>query len=244
MLKLLLIGGTAEARALADQLHQAGVDFIYSLAGVTRTTPLPFAVRRGGFGGIDGMAAWLRREHIDLIVDVSHPYAANISANARAAGKQVSVPVWAWQRPPWRPGSNDHWQPVADWQDAATRLSGYRRPLIALGSSPLRQPLTVSSDAHWLLRCVPGWHGPLPPRVTLIRQRGPFPLAQERELFQRAQIDVLVCRNSGGAPPDAKLKVASEQQIAVLMLQRPPPAPADQHFSDQQQLISSIIALI
>ena len=244
MLKLLLLGGTTEARVLAEQLQQAGVDFVYSLAGVTRATALPFTVRRGGFGGVDGMAAWLCNQRSGLVVDVSHPYAAGISANAVAAGKHAGVPVWRYQRPPWQASAGDRWLPVADWPEAVRRLQHYQRPLITLGSSPLRQALDIPPAASWLLRCVPGWHGPLPARIALIRQRGPFSLQQERALFQRANIDVLVSRNSGGPQPAAKSRVAGEYGLPVLMLQRPPTEPADRQFSELEPLITSILALI
>jgi len=244
MLKLLLLGGTTEARQLAEQLQQAEVEFVYSLAGITRATPLPFAVRRGGFGGVDGMAAWLRREHIGLVVDASHPYAAGISSNALAAGRQSGVPVWRYQRPPWQAGADDHWLPVSDWPQACRLLQRYQRPLITLGSSPLRQPLPVPDAASWLLRCVPGWQGPLPPRVTLIQQRGPFTLAQERTLFAQAHIDVLISRNSGGPQRAAKLQLAAESGIPVLMLQRPSLVAADRQFSETDTLITSILTLI
>ena len=244
MLKLLLLGGTAEARTLAGQLRQAGVAFIYSLAGVTRATPLPFAVRRGGFGGIDGMAAWLQQQHITLVVDISHPYAAGISSNAAAACHRVGVPLWTCQRPPWQASADDHWLTVANWTEAAARLTGYRRALITLGSSPLRHALKIPADAIWLLRCIPGWHGPLPPRSRLIQHQGPFTLTQERMLIRQQHIDVLVSRNSGGPQLAAKLRVAREQRLPVMLLRRPGSTQATRQFTDLDQLITSIKALI
>lgn len=244
MLKLLLLGGTAEARQLAGQLHQAGVDFTYSLAGVTRATPLPFPVRRGGFGGVDGLTKWLQQQRITLVVDVSHPYAAGISGNAAAACQQLGLPLWSWQRPPWQASADDRWLPVNDWAGATTRLADYRRALITLGSSPLRQTITVPSDALWLLRCVPGWQGPLPPRVKLIQQQGPFTLAQERALFRQQHIDVLVSRNSGGPQLAAKLQIARELGLPVLLLRRPHPPQMTREFADLDQLKTSIIDLI
>jgi len=238
--RLLLLGGTTEARRLAQRLHRAGVDFVYSLAGVTSARPLPFVVRRGGFGGAAGLSDWLRREQIDLLVDASHPYAAGISRNAALAGARCGVPVWRWQRPVWRPGDGDDWHPVSDWPQAAGRLSAWQRPLLTLGTTPLRQPFAVPQGAHWLLRCMPGWHGPLQAGSALIRDGGPFTVARERRLFAEHAIDVLVSRNSGGAAVAAKLQVCRERALPVLMLERPSLPPVLYCVDDIDQLFCLI----
>ena len=247
-MKILLLGGTAEARGLAGRLQQAGVHFIYSLAGVTDPVSQPFLVRRGGFGGVDGLSAWLRREHISLLVDVTHPYAAGISANAMAASRRVGLPLWSWQRPAWQPRDGDRWQSVDDWPAAAQRLSGYHRPLLTLGRTPLKQPRPVPEQAFWLLRCMPGRHEPLPPRTGLIMDPGPFSVGRERALLLEHGIDVLVSRNSGGSAVAAKIEASRELGLPVLMLARPEPLPehlpAGRRFSDIDSLFSSMIEWI
>ena len=243
-MRVLLLGGTGEARTLAGLLQQAGADFTYSLAGVTRSRELPFHHRRGGFGGVDGLGNYLCTEHIELVIDASHPYAATISAHAAAACRSLGLPLWAWRRPAWQPGSDDRWQPVADWPAAARQLRHYRRPLLTLGSTPLRTPYPVPQQAHWLLRCLPGWHGPLPPRTELIMDAGPFTADGERALLVDRGIDVLVSRNSGGNAVAAKIQACRELRLPVLMLDRPVLPAAERLFSDIEQLFTSIKTLI
>ena len=239
--RVLLIGGTAEARSLAQRLARAGVEFVYSLAGVTAARPLPFPVRRGGFGGVDGLHAWLLAGNIGLLVDVSHPYAAAISANAALAGARAGVPVWRWQRPAWQPGEGDDWRPVSDWAAAATALHSYRRPLLTLGATPLRDPRPVPQRARWLLRCAPGWQGPLPARTELIRDIGPFTPTAERALMLAHGIDVVLSRNSGAAAVAAKLQACAELGLPVLMLRRPVLPPVSRNVADLERLFAMIL---
>lgn len=243
-MRILLLGGTGEARALAGLLQQAGADFIYSLAGVTQGRRLPFCSRRGGFGGVDGLAEYLRAGPVDLVIDASHPYAATISEHAAAACRSLGLPLWAWRRPEWRPESGDRWQPVANWPVAAQQLGRYRRPLLTLGSTPLRTPYPVPGRAQWLLRCLPGWHGPLPPRTDLIMDAGPFTADGERALLVDRGIDVLVSRNSGGNAVAAKIQACRELRLPVLMLDRPVLPRAERLFTDIEQLFTSIKTLI
>ncbi|WP_259767875.1 precorrin-6A/cobalt-precorrin-6A reductase, partial [Pseudomonas protegens] len=96
MTRILLLGGVTEALAIARTL---GPTHIYSLAGVGRVpTDLNCQVRVGGYGGAEGLARFIRQERIGLLLDATHPYAAQISANAQAATQLAGVACWALRR--------------------------------------------------------------------------------------------------------------------------------------------------
>jgi precorrin-6A/cobalt-precorrin-6A reductase len=227
---LLILGGTAEAAALAAAALDCFGDALAvttSLAGRTRRPqPLPGLVRIGGFGGPSGLAGYLRQHGIDRLIDATHPFAARISRAARLACKAAGVPRLALIRPPWRRQPGDRWIEVDD-MDAAAALVGRvgRRAWLTVGASELAAFDAVTST-HFLIRMVEPPQGPLPLRgCEVIVGRGPFALADERRRFERHAIDVLVCKASGGAATEAKLVAARELGVPVIMIRRPPPEP-------------------
>src|SRR4051794_41505761 len=88
MRRILILGGTTEARRLAERLaHRADLAVTVSLAGST-TTPARQAVpvRIGGVGGAPGGSAHLPAEHRPVPLDAPPPNAAhNSSEPAHAA---------------------------------------------------------------------------------------------------------------------------------------------------------------
>ncbi len=227
---VLILGGTGEARALAGRLVEAfgqRLRVVSSLAGRT-TEPVALAgeVRRGGFGGAEGLARYLHETAPIALIDATHPFAANISRNAVAAAQAAGVPRLALVRPPWRAQAGDRWIEVADAAAAATALEtlGPRVWLtLGGGDTPAFARLT---DRWFLVRRVDAPPEPLPlAQAEILLARGPFALADERRLIATHRLDVLVCRASGGAATEPKLQAAREAGIPVVMIRRPEPPP-------------------
>jgi precorrin-6A/cobalt-precorrin-6A reductase len=223
-MKVLLLGGTTEARRLAD-LVAGEVAVTTSLAGRTREPLLPAgAVRIGGFGGADGLGRYLRDEHIDAVVDATHPFAAGMSGNAFEACTASDVPLMILRRPGWTGRPGDEWHRVASLPDAAALLPGLgRRVFLTTGRQGIAH-FAGSDECFFLARSVEPPTGPVPRQLEVLLDRGPFTVVGERDLITRHRLDVLVTKDSGGA--DAKLVAARELGIPVLMVDRPPLPPA------------------
>lgn len=236
MSRILLLGGTGDALRIARTMPAGHV---YSLAGLGRTpADLACDVRVGGFGGAQGLARYLRDEAITLLVDATHPYAAKISANARAASTITGVPYWALRRQPWVQQANDDWRHVDDWAGIVAALNAFRRPLFALGREPLAHLGEVPAHQFWTIRCLDAHDGNA--RARVIDARGPFSLEGERALFAECGFDVVVSKNSGGAATQAKLQVARERGMPVVMVRRPTLPLADRAFDDVSELVAAL----
>ncbi len=221
---VLILGGTAEARALANEL--AGRDDLavrLSLAGRT-AEPLPQAVpvRSGGFGGVAGLAAYLRHENIDALIDATHPYAAVISANAARAAEIAGVPSLALRRSPWKREPGDSWIEVATIKDAVEAIGTEpRRVFLTLGRKELA-PFTAAPQHVYLVRSVDPVDPPLAvPHASYITARGPFTEPEDRTLLETNRIATIVAKNSGGAASYGKIAAARALGIKVIMLKRP-----------------------
>lgn len=218
-MRVLLLGGTAEARALAERLHPK-VDIISSLAGRVPDPALPVGpVRIGGFGGADGLRDWLVDNNITAVVDATHPFAATITANAAAACAGLDLPHLVLSRPPWDPAGATV---VASDTEAAEVIAnkGYSRVFLTTGRSGVAA--FSGSDAWFLIRVVTAPDvGALPRNHELLLSRGPYGYDDERELLRSRGIEALVTKNSGGAMTRAKLGAASSLGADVLMIQRP-----------------------
>lgn len=224
-MKALILGGTTEATALAKLLAgHPSIAATVSLAGRTRNPVLPpLPTRIGGFGGAAGLADFLRDNAIDAVVDATHPFADQISANAAAACRETGVRLLVLTRRPWQAGEGDRWIPVADMAAAAEAL----RPLgegvfLTIGRQELA-PFEAVPDKRYLIRAVdPPEPMPALPHATLILDRGPFTLEGELALLRQHRIDALVSKNSGGRATDAKLEAARRLGLPVVMVERPP----------------------
>lgn len=221
---ILVLGGSAEAYALADELAgRVGMRVISSLAGRTGAPRLPAGeVRIGGFGGADGLAAYLRDARIDAVVDGTHPFAARMGWNAATACTATGVPLMRLERPAWTRGDGDRWDEVADWTQAAALVGARsRRVLLAVGRQEV-QAFAGLDHVWFLIRLI---EPPSPPpsfaQAEILPARGPFTLDAERHLLRTRDIDTIVCKNSGG-PTDAKLAAARELGVRVVMTARPP----------------------
>jgi precorrin-6A/cobalt-precorrin-6A reductase len=219
---VLLLGGTAEARELAERLDGRGVPVITSLAGRVANPRLPKGQTRiGGFGGPDALARWLSENDIERVIDATHPFAERISASAAQACAQAEIELLRLERPGWTAQPGDDWHWADDLDEAA-------RAVEALGSRVLlttgRQGLSSFADntAWFLIRCVDPPDPPLPAKHELVLDRGPYTLAGERALIGAHEIDLVVTKDSGGDHTRAKLDAARERGLPVVVVRRPP----------------------
>ena len=223
--KLLILGGTTEAYDLADRLA-ALPDWhvITSLAGRT-ADPRHAAgeTRIGGFGGVAGLVRYLHEQAIRAVLDVTHPFAAQMGWNAAEACRITGIPLLRLERPAWTAEAGDCWQSVTCWTEAAAavRQSQAQRVLLAVGRQELSHFVDIET-AWFLIRLVTPPAPLLPFRAAeWLAARGPFALADERALLDTWAIDTIVCKNSGGTATAAKLLAARERGVQVIMLQRP-----------------------
>ncbi|MFT0520422.1 cobalt-precorrin-6A reductase [Pseudomonas faucium] len=234
--RILLLGGVTEALAIARQL---GPEHVYSLAGIGRVPQdLTCQVRVGGYGGAEGLAHYLREAGITLLIDATHPYAAQISRNAASAARAVGITCWALRRPAWQAQPGDDWREVADWAGLIEALKPFHRPLFTLGREPLQHLDEIPPEQFWTLRALEACPGN--ERCEVIGARGPFQLDDERALFARRGIDVLVSKNSGSVATEPKLEVARELGVPVLILQRPTLPDVDLTFARADLLLARL----
>ncbi|MBP3087597.1 cobalt-precorrin-6A reductase [Corynebacterium sp. sy017] len=221
-MRALILGGTHEARQLAQELYEYGWYVTSSLAGRVTHPRLPVGeVHIGGFGGPAGLAAWLLTHGIELIIDATHPFAERISISASEAARATGIPLIALRRPGWQPQARDKWVSVDSMSKAAEVCAQqFHHIFLTIG----RQQLThFAHDPYnlYVIRCVEKPSCPLPPRHRLILSRGPFEVTTEKKIMRDNQIDCVVTKNSGGQLTQAKLTAARELGISVVMIQRP-----------------------
>lgn len=236
-MKVLILGGTAEARALAGSLAETGrFEVILSLAGRTaKPAPQPVPVRVGGFGGAEGLAEYLLAERIDALIDATHPYAHHISANAASAAAKARVKLLALHRPAWKQTDGDQWIEVESVAEAVEALGkAPRRVFLALGRKEI-VPFADAPQHIYLVRSVDPVDPPLAvPHAIYLTARGPFSEAEDRALLERHRIDTIVAKNSGGGASYGKIAAARALHLPVVMLTRPalPDVPAVETVDD------------
>ena len=221
---MLVLGGTAEARALATALAGLpGVQPVSSLAGRVADPALPAGeVRVGGFGGAAGLTRWLVAERVAAVVDATHPFAATISWSAAEAAATAGVPVLALRRPGWTQRPGDDWRRQPSLAAAAAALEGLpERVFLTIGRTELAP--FAGLDRHWfLVRSIETPQPPLPARHEVLLARGPFTVPEEVALMRHHRVEVLVTKDSGGPLTEAKLVAARELRVPVLLVERPP----------------------
>ena len=228
--RLLILGGTGEAAALARAaLARFGDEIAVTtaLAGRTRRPgPLSGYVRIGGFGGADGLAAYLVEHGIDRLIDATHPFAAEISRAARLAADRAGVPRLLLLRPPWKRHPLDRWIDVDSIEIAALLVGKLGRCALLTVGAGATPPFAGATGTRFVVRLIDTPREKLPLRdCQIVLGRGPFSIAEERHLLRKHAIDVLVCKASGGAATEAKLVAAREAGIPVIMVRRPPREP-------------------
>jgi precorrin-6A/cobalt-precorrin-6A reductase len=216
---VLVLGGTAEGRALAARLHPE-VDVVSSLAGRVPDPALPVGeVRIGGFGGVDGLVHWLTEHGVEAVVDATHPFAATITAHAATACRRLGLPYVVLARPAWPNGTAIV---VGSDRQAADVVTGHGFSRVFLTTGRSGTAAFAGVDAWFLIRAVtpPDGHT-LPPRHQLLLSRGPYRYDDELRLLREHDIDAVVTKNSGGDMTRAKIDAAGALGVAVVMVDRP-----------------------
>jgi len=224
IMRVLVLGGTSEASELARRLaDDTRFSLTLSLAGRTASPlPQPISQRVGGFGGADGLAGWLAAEHIEAIIDATHPFAARISAHAVTAARRAGVPILTLRRPPWQRQAGDAWTCVDSAEAAAAALGGERKHVfLTIGRQELAAFRAAPQHAYLIRSIDPPDENDLPPDAELILQRGPFDDQAESALMRTRAIDVLVAKNSGAAATYAKIAAARALRLPVIMIDQP-----------------------
>jgi precorrin-6A/cobalt-precorrin-6A reductase len=223
--RVLVLGGTSEARALARRIAaDPRLDGVISLAGrVSEPLAQALPTRVGGFGGADGLARYLAQQRVEKVIDATHPFAARISANAREACARAGVPLIVLTRPPWARAVGDRWIGAADNASAARALGERpRRVFLTIGRQGVAD-FRAAPQHDYLLRVIdPPEAGDLPPLCDIMSARGPFDLESELALMRDRRIDIVVTKNSGGAPTYAKIEAARRLGLEVVMIAPPP----------------------
>jgi precorrin-6A/cobalt-precorrin-6A reductase len=232
---ILILGGTAAARALASEAADAGLDVVLSLAGRTTSPATTRAKSRvGGFGGIEGLRAYLRENRIARVLDATHPFAARMSANALAACAAENVPRLALLRSPWIEGPGDRWVRVADVAETAVRLPALGRRIFVAFADGLA-PLAATGLEFVVRRIEPGDSGL--EGAELVLSRGPFAVDDEVALFRAKRIDAVLAKDSGGMEAHAKLDAARALGLPVVLIRRPEPPAGPATMSRNEALI-------
>ena len=246
--RVLILGGTRNARDLAmmlapDITGNNRLEIITSLAGRTQEPDRTFGKTRiGGFGGVDGLAKYLRDEQINLLIDSTHPFAIRISQNALQAAKIANVPRLVLNRPEWEKQSGDNWINCKNLDEAANKLPPGATAFLALGHQYLDR-FSHRDDVKFVGRMIDKPKSVVPLKNhELVIARPSHIASEELELFKRYAITHLVCRNSGGTLIYAKIEAARLLKLPVLMIERPP-QPKGKNFADIKQLAKEIIRL-
>jgi precorrin-6A/cobalt-precorrin-6A reductase len=219
--RVLLLGGTGEARRLAEALVAGGVDVVSSLAGrVAQPVLPPGEVRIGGFGGAEGLVAWLRANPVRGVVDATHPFAATMTRNAASATAATGTPLLRLHRPGWTALPGDDWRWVDSLEEAATAVGLFAHVFVTTGRLGLHAFAGLPMEV--VLRTVEPPEPPLPARTTVVLGRGPFTVGSELALMREHAVDVVVTKDSGGGMTAAKLTAARELGIPVVLVRRPP----------------------
>ncbi|SFC28723.1 precorrin-6A/cobalt-precorrin-6A reductase [Devosia psychrophila] len=227
-MKILILGGTAEARELANRLVDKGHDVITSLAGRTQDPMLPKGgLRIGKFGGIPGLATYLRAAGIEQLVDATHPYAGQISINAVAAAQAANVPLLRLMRPAWVQQVGDAWVTVQSAAEAAAALPHNADVLLTTGHAGLEH-FMVRDDCQFVVRTIEAPAQELPRHASLLQTRPPYGVSDEMALMEREGITHLVTKNSGGRQTAPKLEAARRLGVKVIMIARPVYGPANE----------------
>ena len=225
-MKILILGGTAEARELANRLVAKGHEVMTSLAGRTTDPKLPEgSIRMGKFGGIPGLAAYMRAVGTERLVDATHPYAGLISINAVAAAKITGIPLVRFLRPDWQQREGDDWLTLQTVHEAGAALPPNADVLLTTGHMGL-ETFLERDDCQFVVRLIEPPTFELPRHASLLLSRPPYDLAGELQLMEREGITHLVTKNSGGGQTAAKLEAARRLGVKVIMIARPAYGPA------------------
>jgi precorrin-6A/cobalt-precorrin-6A reductase len=237
--RILLLGGTGEARQLAEALVEQGHDVVTSLAGVTHDPVLPKGeTRRGGFGGQEGLLTHIKNEGVTLAIDATHPFAAQISRHAHAAAERGNIALMRLERPAWQQPQDGRWQDFSSFESALDSIPGGSKVFVTTGRKNL-STLTNYPALGGVARSIERPDVPLSEAWSLILERPPFSIEHEQALMRQHHITHLVSKNAGGNSMLAKIKAANALGVNVLMIERPAKPPCPTYSS-----ISALLAAV
>lgn len=236
-MRLLILGGTADGRHLAEFFYSQGLLVIYSVAGLVSVPKVSCEIISGGFTQFGGLAEFIKQKAITAILDVTHPYAVTMSNKAVSAAKNCHIPCWRFHRESWLAEAGDNWIFFEYWDDLAAALAPYRRVLLTCGQLTDQElkKLAGYKEQKQFLRTAVTPKANLLANMNWIKAIGPFALDDEKKLIEKESIDVLVSKNSGGDATSAKLYAARALGIPVMMLSRPALPDADALLTGYQQ---------
>ncbi len=247
-MRILILGGIAEAKILAQNLIERGHFVIYSLVGLVRQPNLPCEIHVGGFSdpsntttskdGVHGLAQYCVHRHIELLLDATHPYAVEISANAVRAAKQVAIPCWRLNRQGWNPADYPDWHHYTDWDDLLPQIIRYNRPFFSIGVSTLKFANQRPEHQQWVVRSARPF--PKTAGITQVIAIGPFDYANEHALMLEHKVDALVSKNSGCHRVSQKLDAARALAIPLFVQTRPALLAANRLFEQVDGLVNAI----
>ena len=231
--KVLILGGTSDARRLATQLIEMNFEVIYSIAGLVRTPALDCEIHIGGFTAHGGLDLYIQQTSIAIILDATHPYALNISHKAALACVQTNIQYVRFERPQWQPLPNDSWALIEQWSQLIPKLSKYKHVFLTAGQVPELIMQQISKlPCELTLRTAKQPEYILPENIKWIKAIGPFDENSEKQWLINNQIDLIVSKNSGGQATYGKIVAARELNIDVIMFQRP----ASSHVNNDQSV--------
>lgn len=238
--RILILAGTSEARDLANALVEKGRDVITSFAGVTKEPLLPKGrVHRGGFGGMEGLVAFLRQETVTHVVDATHPFAAQMSAHAHAACGVMNTPLVRLERPAWIEKPDDHWIAASSLVEAAQQIPASANLLVTTGRKSLEH-FFARGDLSGVIRTIEPPQLELPSGWTVLLDRPPHSLEAELLLMRSQGITCVVSKNAGGASTGAKIDAARQLGLPVVMIARPTKPPCRTVSTEAEALLGII----
>ena len=228
-MNILILGGTSDARKVVKALDERGllprIQITYSVAGLVRIPELPCRVISGGFTQFGGLEAYLKNHNIDLLLDVTHPFAEKMSTTAVHAASRVRIPCWRFHRQAWQQQPNDKWHSFANWSDLLEQCAAYTSIFLTAGQlqPSVMDKLVPMAQAgqHQVLRTAAPSQVELPESMQWVKAIGPFKHEDELALLKQHKVDLLISKNSGGKATEAKLSAARALGIDVFMLERP-----------------------
>ena len=222
----MILGGTSEATQLSKLIALAKIKATLSFAGrVERTKTQPIPKRVGGFGGAEGLRDYLINNNITHVVDATHPFAEQISWNTFKACTELRIPFAALTRPAWLEEPGDNWKYVDSVKQAADKLTNYTPTTVFLAIGRIQVPeFKIAQHHRYILRLVDPYEGNLPLKTThTIVSRGPFKVDDDIRLMIDNKVNIIICKNSGGAGAVSKLLAGRRLELPVIMVNRPKP---------------------
>jgi precorrin-6A/cobalt-precorrin-6A reductase len=241
---LLILGGTADGRRLAETLHKHSIPIIYSVAGLVRVPDVNCPIVSGGFSQLGGLSHYIKQQQVTAILDATHPYAATMSNKAITAAMKTDIPYWRFNRPQWVQGDKENWQVFNSRSEMFDALTEKKSVFITAGQLDQNEIdlLAGNQGQKQLLRTAVAPKCLLPSSMLWVKAIGPFSYDDELALMKKYAVDALVSKNSGGSSTVQKLNVARDLAIDVYMLTRPMPPAAEIFFTNHEECIKFVLS--